>query len=137
MKYLLDTCVISDFVKGNLQVQSRLKSEQPKNLAISSVTWMEIQYGLALNPPRAKNILPIISVLVEAIHLIPYQAGDASATATLRAYLKNKGTPIGPYDVMIAGCAQNHQLTLVTSNTDEFNRVSDLVLEDWRLHPIT
>jgi len=133
MKYLLDTCVISDFIKGEANVLSRLKSEQPKDLAISSVTLMELEYGLALNPARAKKLSPVIKTLLGMISIIPYEPKDANATAVIRAYLKKEGKPIGPYDVMIAGCALSHQLTMVTSNTKEFNRVSGLVLEDWRL----
>jgi len=132
MKYLLDTCVISDFIKGQPDVLYRLKSEQPKDLVISSVTLMEIKYGLALNPARAKKISSIIHALLETIHIIPYEQKDADATATIRAHLKNEGKPIGPYDVMIAGCALSHHLTMVTSNMKEFNRVAGLSLEDWR-----
>ncbi len=132
MKYLLDTCVISDFVKGDVNVLARLKAEQPKDLAISSVTLMEIKYGLALNPARAKNILPLLDILLEMIQVIPYEQQDANATAVIRAYLKKQGTPIGPYDVMIAGCALARQLMMVTSNTKEFDRVAGLSLEDWR-----
>ena len=132
MKYLLDTCVISDFVKGDVNVLTRLKAEQPKDLAISSVTFMEIKYGLALNPARAKKILPILDILLEIIQVIPYEQQDANATAVIRAHLKKQGAPIGPYDVMIAGCALAHQLMMVTSNTKEFGRVTGLSLEDWR-----
>jgi len=132
MKYLLDTCVISDFVKGDANVLTRLKAEQPKNLAISSVSLMEIKYGLALNPARTKKISPILEVLLAMIQVIPYEQQDANATAVIRAHLKKQGTPIGSYDVMIAGCAFNHGLIMVTSNTKEFNRVTGLVLQDWR-----
>lgn len=132
MKYLLDTCVISDFVKGDVNVLARLKAEQPKDLAISSVTLMELKYGLALNPARAKKILPMLDILLEMIQVISYEQVDASATAVIRAHLKKQGTPIGPYDVMIAGCALAHQLMMVTSNTKEFDRVTGLSLENWR-----
>jgi tRNA(fMet)-specific endonuclease VapC len=124
--------VISDFVKGDPSVQARLKAERPSDLAISSVTQMEIRYGLALNPARAKKLLPIIDSLLEMLVVLPYEEKEAWATATIRAALKKQGTPIGPYDVMIAGTAQANQLIMVTSNTGEFQRVQGLLLEDWR-----
>nr|CAA6830442.1 MAG: Twitching motility protein PilT [uncultured Thiotrichaceae bacterium] len=133
MKYLLDTCVISDFVKGDSNVHSRLKAERPSDLVVSSVTRMEIQCGLVLNPQRAKKITPIISSLLKVITVLPYEDNEAVATANIRAVLRQKGTPIGPYDVMIAGAALANQLIMVTSNTGEFKRVSGLVVEDWRL----
>ncbi len=132
MKYLLDTCVISDFVKGEAGVLTRLKSEKPKDLAISSVSLMEIEYGLALNAARTEKILPVINALLKMLTIIPYEPMDAKATALIRSHLKKQGKPIGPYDVMIAGCALSRQLLLVTSNAKEFNRVTGLSLEDWR-----
>lgn len=133
MKYLLDTCVISDFVKGHPQVMEKLKSINPGMLGISSVTQMELMYGLKLNPQRAKKIRPVIDALLGVIEVLPYETGAANQTATIRAQLKNAGTPIGAYDVMIAGTALHHQLAMVTSNTGEFSRVQGLQLEDWRL----
>lgn len=133
MKYLLDTCVMSDFVKGQPNVLTRLKYEQPDTLAISSVTAMEISYGLKANPARAKKIQPIMNVLLEMIHVLPYEQEDANAAATIRAYLKTYGMPIGPYDVMIGGVALNRNLIMVTSNTKEFKCITGLELEDWRL----
>lgn len=133
MRYLLDTCVISDFVKGETNVLARLKAERPADLAISSVTLMEIHFGLALNPERAKKISPIINSVLSVISILPYEEKESLATATIRAYLQKQGAPIGPYDVMIAGTAQANQLMMVTSNTGEFQRVGGLMLEDWRL----
>jgi tRNA(fMet)-specific endonuclease VapC len=133
MKYLLDTCVISDFVKGHPQVMEKLKSINPSMLGISSVTQMELVYGLKLNPQRAKKIRPVIDALLGVIEVFPYATGAANQTATIRAQLKNAGTPIGAYDVMIAATALHHQLTMVTSNMAEFSRVQALQLEDWRL----
>ena len=49
MKYLLDTCVISDFVKGVPNTLNQIKKTPPNELAVSSITVMEIQYGLLLN----------------------------------------------------------------------------------------
>ena len=49
----------------------------------------------------------------------------------LRADLARQGTPIGPYDLLIAGIAIANGLTLVTHNTREFSRITTLSLEDW------
>ncbi len=133
MKFLLDTCVISDFVKGNVAVMQRLKAEQPGHLAISTITVMEIEFGLRINQQRAKKLIPVIDALLDSIHVLPYQTKDAVATATIRSTLRKQGNSIGPYDVMIAGCAMSSGLIMVTSNTGEFERVTGLDLEDWRL----
>ena len=132
MKYLLDTCVISDFVKGQPNVLSRLKYEQPNSIAISSVTLMEINYGMKLNPARARKIQTVVDSLLAMIHIQPYEQQDATTTASIRSHLKTVGTPIGSYDVMIAGTALSRGLIMVTSNTGEFERIVGLDLEDWQ-----
>ena len=60
MKYLLDTCVVSDFVKGEKNTLDKLKKVSPNEIAISSITVMEIQYGITLNPKYGKIIEPVI-----------------------------------------------------------------------------
>ena len=132
MKYLLDTCVISDFVKGNESVLTRIKQTPPNELVISTVTVMEIEYGFKLNPARAKKIQTVMEALLSTIHILPYTDQHAKTTAEIRAGLKKLGMPIGPYDVMISATALNQNLIMVTSNTKEFQRITGLVLEDWR-----
>jgi len=57
--------------------------------------------------------------------LVPKHFGD------IRANLEKKGTPIGPYDLLIAAIAMRHNLIVITHNTREFSRINGLKLEDW------
>lgn len=63
--------------------------------------------------------------------MLPFDSHEAHCSALIRADLEKKGTPIGPYDLLIAGIAVAHQGILVTNNTKEFNRVPELKLENW------
>jgi tRNA(fMet)-specific endonuclease VapC len=132
MKYLLDTTVISDFTRGVAPVLERLKSTTKAEVSISAVTAMEIEYGLKLNPARARKIEAMIRALLNDLQELPFEHEDAKAAAAVRAALAKRGTPIGPYDVMIGGTALRHGLTLVTSNSGEFLRIGGLIVEDWR-----
>jgi len=132
LKYLLDTTVVSDFARGLPPVLGRLKSTLRSQVAISAVTAMEIEYGLQLNAARARKLEPIIHDLLDDITVLPYEEKDALATAAIRAALVKRGTPIGPYDIMIAGTAVRHGLVMVSSNRGEFERIDGLLLEDWR-----
>ena len=130
--YLLDTCVISDFVKGEKGTLFKVKNCSPPQLAISAITVMEIDYGLRLNPQKAKKISPLIEQLLEPITIIPFGVTEAELAASIRAFLKNKGTPIGANDVLIGATALASNKIMVTANINEFNRIPDLRVDSWR-----
>lgn len=132
MKYLLDTCVVSDFVKGEKNTLDKIKKISPVDLSVSSISVMEINYGLALNPARARSIGKVIQDFLSTVMILDFNQEDASETAIVRAYLKEKGCPIGSYDILLAGTALKHQLIFVSSNIKEFNRIPGLMLENWR-----
>lgn len=132
MKYLLDTCTISDFVKGQPGVMARVKATSPKLIVVSALTRMEIDYGLALNSERARRLAPMLDAFFSVITTVPFDAADAQAAAVIRAALRAQGQPIGAYDVLIAGTAVARGLIVVTSNVGEFSRVSGLQVENWR-----
>lgn len=132
MKYLLDTCALSDFARGENRTIARVKATPPDAVAVSSVTAMEVEFGLAIDPVRGRKLAPVMRALLGAVAILPYGAEDARATAMLRAALQRKGRPIGAYDALITGCALARGLVLVTSNEREFRRVVGLTIENWR-----
>jgi tRNA(fMet)-specific endonuclease VapC len=66
---------------------------------------------------------------------LPFDDRAAETHAVIRQELAKPGTPIGPYDLIIAATALVHDLILVTHNTGEFARVPKLRLEDWQATP--
>lgn len=132
MRFLLDTNVLSDFVRGDARVQARLRAEAPTDIAVSTITAMEIEYGLQLVPARRKSIAPVMDALFASTALLAFSPEDARAAASVRATLRRRGVPIGPYDVLLAGCALARGLVLVTANVAEFERVAALSVENWR-----
>lgn len=132
MRFLLDTCVVSDFARGDRPTLAHLCEISPREVAVSTITEMEIAYGLKLNPRLARRLRPIMDEFLGAITILPYSREAAAATSELRAVLRRKGTPIGAYDALIAGTALAQDLTLVTSNSREFQRVDQIRVEDWR-----
>ena len=130
--YLLDTCVISDFVKGNPLTLHTIKSHAPKQLYVSTITLMEIEYGLQRIPQRRHEIDKALRIFLKEINTQDFTAIEAIAGGNLRCALSKKGTPIGAYDVLIAATALINQMVLVTDNTKEFQRVKGLKVENWR-----
>jgi tRNA(fMet)-specific endonuclease VapC len=132
MRYLLDTCTVSDFVKGQPGVMARIKATPPTQILVSSLTRMEIDYGLALNSECARKLVPMLDAFFSVVGTVPFDDADAQASAAIRAALRSQGQSIGAYDVLIAGTGVARGLVVVTSNVGEFNRVSGLQVENWR-----
>jgi tRNA(fMet)-specific endonuclease VapC len=132
VKYLLDTNVLSDFVRGEPAVTARLRREAPQQLAASVITEMEVEYGLARNPDMAPRVREAMRTLLNAISVLPFEREDARVAAQLRAGLNSQGTPIGAYDLLLAASALRRGLKIVTHNAREFSRVGGLGIEDWR-----
>lgn len=131
MKYLLDTCIVSYFFRRIPNVISNFESQEPGDLAISSITFMEIEFGLELNPERAKKLKPIWMQLNSIINVLPFEDEDAIIAASIHAKLQKKGIKIGAYDVLIAATALKNKLICVTNNMREFDRIMELRLENW------
>jgi tRNA(fMet)-specific endonuclease VapC len=132
VKFLLDTNVLSDFARGEQSVMARLRREAPLQLAVSVITEMEVEYGLAGNPGLAPRVREAMRILLNTISVLPFEREDARVAAQLRSSLNTQGTPIGAYDLLLAACALRRGLKIVTHNAREFGRVGGLALEDWR-----
>lgn len=130
--YLLDTCVISDFIKSDPLTLTKIKGLSPSLLFLSSISCMEIMYGFEKNPEKAKKIQPTINDFINDINLLDFTTEDAKYTAGIRHDLARKGLTIGHFDLLIAGMALSRNLVLVTSNLREFRRVPGLSCENWR-----
>ena len=112
-------------------VRGHLAQHVPSTLALSSVTVMEIEFGLAQAPAKRAAVEAALSLWLPRVAVLDYGAGDARVTASIRAALKAQGTPIGPYDLLNAGMALARGLTLVTHNVREYRRVAGLLVADW------
>lgn len=129
MKFLLDTNAVIAVIAGNPNVIARLSAHAPADFGLSAIVWHELCYGVYKSARVEQNLARIQALRFEVLDL---SAGDAAEAGEIRASLANKGTPIGPYDVLIAGQAKARSLTLVTHNTKEFERVEGLQFEDWQ-----
>lgn len=127
---MLDTNTLIYFFKGMGEVEEHLFSYSPKDIFIPSIVIYELQVGIAKsnNPKKREKQL---STILEQVNIIEFGEKEAKVSALIQADLERKGRPIGAMDILIAGCAKAHNLTLVTHNTREFMRVEGLSLSDW------
>ncbi len=129
--YLLDTNICIYYMKNRYPgLTKRLISCHPSELAVSAVTVYELFYG-AGKSRWGERTRQKLAMFLAPFTILPFEAGDAIAAGQIRAYLKQKGMPIGPYDLQIAGQGIARRLTVLTNNTEEFSRVPGLKIEDW------
>lgn len=131
----LDTNVVVALLNGRPnQVRAHFDAARDAGtrLALSSIVYHELMYGAAASARRRDNEEKIAVFITSArIAVIDFNDADSTEAADIRAYLKRRGTPIGPYDVLIAAQARRAGTALVTANMGEFTRVPGLQVLDW------
>jgi len=135
MKYLLDSniCIAimnrAALMKAITALNSALASGD--TLLISTVVVYELWFGVAKSRDKVSNANKVVEFFTEPLEILEFDTEDAGKAGEIRAELARRGTPIRPYDVLIAGQALARGLTLVTANTREFSRVDGLKIVDW------
>lgn len=129
MKFLLDTNAVIRLLAGNAGVLAGVRRHTPQDFGIPAVAAHELFYGAYRSARQTQNL-----ALLDGLHLavLEFDKEDARQAGEIRAALAAAGTPIGPYDVLIAGQAVARGLVLITHNVSEFVRVGGLQIEDWQ-----
>ena len=138
MNYLLDTNAVIALLKNRPRsVRNRLRriASGGTSIAVSTVVLYELWYGVARSQRRRENAERLRVFLSGNIDVAPFDEEDAVAAGDLRAALETAGTPIGPYDLLIAAQALRSGATLITADVSEFARVRGLERQDWTAEP--
>jgi tRNA(fMet)-specific endonuclease VapC len=131
IRYLLDTnAVIGLLNSATSPVAIKARQMNPREVGMSSIVAPELFYGAFKSARPTQNV-----ALVDALkfEVVEFDKEDALRAGEVRAYLAKQGTPIGPYDVLIAGQALARGIILITHNIGEFGRVPGLQFEDWTI----
>jgi tRNA(fMet)-specific endonuclease VapC len=129
--YLLDTNTVSYLLRGaSKPLLEKISTTRRDHVAVSVVTAMELEFGLARNP-GARRTKAAVEAFLATVEVANLPDGIPRVYGALRAALERRGMPIGPLDTIIAAHAVALGCTLVTNNTREFRRVSGLRCEDW------
>ncbi len=131
MKYLLDTNICIYIInKKPLSTIERIREKQINEIAISTITIAELEYGVERSQHTDQNRIAVIEFLVP-FNILEFDQDAAIAYGKIRKQLESKGTPIGPMDLLLASQALSHHLILVTNNEKEFKRIENLQIENW------
>jgi len=129
MKFLFDSTVAIALLRRDPSIVQHVVDHGADAIGVPAIVAHELFFG-AYRSNRTETNLTHIDAL--PLRILEFDAEDAKRAAELRAHLAAAGTPIGPYDVLIAGQALARDLTLITHNTREFRRAPGLRIEDWQ-----
>jgi tRNA(fMet)-specific endonuclease VapC len=132
VKYLLDSNAVIALMKGHPGFVSELRRHKPQDFAIPAIVAHELFYGAYKGQRVVDNLARVEALQFETLN---FDREDARMAGEIRAELASLGTPIGVYDVLIAGQAVARDLILITHNVREFQRVQKLRFEDWEPLP--
>jgi tRNA(fMet)-specific endonuclease VapC len=132
--YLLDTNACIALINNRAPlVRARMQKALAGDVKVlvSSVVAFVLWYGVAKSARPEANARLVETFFAGPVSLLAFEPEDAKVAGRVRASLEAVGKPIGAYDLLIAGQALRHQLTLITANGREFGRVKGLDWEDW------
>lgn len=130
LRYMLDTNIVIYTMKNRPPALREAFKKQDGRLCISSITYMELVFGAERSSNPERNMRSLEG-FVARMEVLPLDDSAAAHAGQIRAERAKQGTPIGPYDQLIAGHARALGLVLVTNNEREFSRVAGLRLENW------
>ena len=128
-KYLLDTNICIYFIKGQFELDKKIKQVGEQNCFISEMTVAELKYGIE-NSRKPENLRAIIEAFIPKFFIVPiYNSLDIYAKE--KAKLKRQGLLIDDFDILIGATSIINEMIMVTNNVDHLVRLDNIVIEDW------
>lgn len=128
--FLLDTDTASAIIRDKKLLRSSVDLLAESDWGISSITWMELQYGLNLLDSKDQR-RKLISEFIHYARVFQFDSIAAECAGKVRADLRKIGKPIGAYDPLIAGHAISLGAILVSGNIKHFSKVKNLHVVNW------
>ncbi len=135
MKYLLHGSVIADFLQGQPDVHARLMSTAPIDLAVASVSVMELRYAFIMRPDLSIKTESVLSALLGSISVLDFGHKDAQESARILAEAMGRGQTLNALSAQVCGIARARDLSLILANRSseahELALIKGLRLIDW------
>jgi tRNA(fMet)-specific endonuclease VapC len=133
IKYLLDSNICIHFLKNDIKVVDKLHEVGFINCHLSEITILELLYGVANSISTKKDANKLkLKLLEESFddRILPIRLTFESFSIQ-KTYLRKLGTPISDFDLLIGCTALVQDLTLVSRNVKEMQRIEGIKLENW------
>jgi len=129
-RFLLDTNIISALLRDPQgPIARKIEGVGEDAICTSIIVAAELRFGAKKR--GLEELTRRVNAVLNALTILPFVSPADDIYAATRAHLEEKGTPIGPNDLLIAASAIAQNCILVTKNTREFSRVPGLAVVDW------
>lgn len=129
MKYLLDTNICIHLFRGKFNLNEKFSEIEIGDCAISEITLAELTFG-AENSTNPKKNYKLIDAFSNQVNVLPI-FNAITIYAKEKARLRKQGIMISDFDLLIGSTAVSNSLIMVTENITEFQRISDIEIENW------
>jgi len=130
LKYLLDTNTCVYLLNGNESLKKKVREIGVYSLSISNCVLAELYFG-AYRSKKIEENLKRIELFKKNLTILSDSEVSARLFGKIKAALRFKGTIIEDFDILIASIATSNNCILVTNNTEHFERIDGLQIQDW------
>jgi tRNA(fMet)-specific endonuclease VapC len=131
VKYLLDTNICVYFLNQDKAITEKMSQISVDDMAISIITIAELQFG-AFNSSKIEENLKRIEYIKGIMKILNLNGRIAEEYAKTKAVLRKSGNAVDDFDILIGSTAIVNKLTLVTNNQRHFDRMSNIIVENWK-----
>lgn len=129
--YILDTNICIFAIKKKFpELLDKISVRLNDGVYISSLTVAELEYGVSNSLYPEKNRIALLEFL-SIFNILDFRETDAVPYGIIKTNLRRNGNVIGPIDMLLAAQGISNNMTMVTNNIKEFQRVEGLKIEDW------
>ena len=129
--YLLDTNIVSYWMRGDKNIINEIKNHKPSELSICTITLAEIYCGIEKSPVKKKERRNKIERIYSQLEIFPFDELSARKYSIIRTQLEKDGLVISERDLQISSIAMANRLIVVTHNVKDLKRIEKLNVEDW------
>ena len=126
---MIDTNIVIFYLKGKFNLEQKFDNLSEDDCFISEVTLAELKFGVEKSERPKKNKIALDNFLT-GVQILPI-FNSLDLFAKEKARLQREGTPLDDFDILIGVTAITHNLIMVTNNTKHFEKIKEIVLEDW------
>ena len=130
MKYLLDTNICVYLLNGEASLKKKVKEIGAYSLTVSNSVLAGLYFG-AYKSKKVEENLKRIELFKKNMAVFSDSEESAKLFGKIKADLRSKGTIIEDFDILIASIAISNNHILITNNTEHFERIEGLKIQNW------